>query len=144
MKVLLVLFFVLPLALTAAKVSAGVISDSAAPVEGKGLTREVSEGDELVKRHCTGCHTEGRIMTSLQAMHSDQDDSYEKQIKGIVLRKIRMTNGNISRQDGRKIMDYLVSIWRRQKPVATLSVPVFTGPAALRRQAAARNFASAS
>lgn len=83
--------------------------------------RLFAEGDELVKKHCTGCHSEGRIMASLQSMHSAQNDSYEQQVKNIVVRKIRLTNGSITRQEGRKILDYLVIVWNRQKAGATLS-----------------------
>jgi len=79
------------------------------------------EGNDLVKKHCTGCHSEGRIMNKLQAMHGEQDENYEKEVKAIILRKIRMTNGDISRQDGKKIMEFLVAVWQRQKQGASLS-----------------------
>jgi len=90
----------------------------------KVVTLKNSEGDNLVKKHCTGCHSEDRIMTRLQSLHGEQDDYYEKEVKTIILRKIRMTNGDISRQEGRKIMDYLVTVWQRQKTEARPTPPV--------------------
>jgi mono/diheme cytochrome c family protein len=109
----------------------------AASIEGAKLTRELVEGDELVKKHCTGCHTEGRIMAALQTMQRDQSENYEKQLKSIIARKIRLTNGDISRQDGKKIMDYLVGIRQLQKPVAALAVSVPPNSTVVRSQQAA-------
>ena len=115
-------------------VSAGEASATAASLDGKkvekGLTPALEIGDELVKKHCTGCHSEVRIMTALQAMQREQ--GYDKELKSIILRKIRLTNGGISRQDGKKIIDYLVAIWQRQKPETTLSTSFFPAPAPLR------------
>jgi len=98
----------------------------------KGQTQVLASGDELVKKHCTGCHTEGRIMSALQAMHSEQAETFDKQMKSIILRKIRLTNGSISRQDGKKIIDYLCAIWQRQKQSARLSPPDFPAQARMR------------
>ena len=115
-------------------VSAAEASVTAASLDGKkvekGLTPALEIGDELVKKHCTGCHSEVRIMTALQAMQREQ--GYDKELRSIILRKIRLTNGGISRQDGKKIIDYLVAIWQRQKPETTLSSSFFTAPAPLR------------
>lgn len=80
-----------------------------------GLTQVEIEGDLLVKKHCTGCHSESRILNALQSMHSDQNQNYEKEVKNIISRKIRLSRGDISRQDGRTIMEYLVWVWQRQK-----------------------------
>lgn len=86
-------------------------------------------GNELVQKHCTGCHSEGRIMSSLQVMHATQRESYEQQVKSIIMRKIRLTGGNITRQDGKKILDYLLAVWNRQQSGVTVSSPL--GPATL-------------
>jgi mono/diheme cytochrome c family protein len=88
------------------------------PGDSAELTRKLCEGDALVKKYCTSCHSEGRIMGALQEMRGSQNEGSEKELKNIIVRKIRMTNGDISRQDGRKILDYLVVVWQRQKPAA--------------------------
>jgi len=115
----------LPALAAAGELTASVASTGGtAATENKGPAWTMSEGDDLVKKHCTGCHSEGRIMTTLQSLHGSQDMNYEKEVKNIIIRKIRMTNGDISRQDGRKIMDYLVAVWQRQKSGARQSLPV--------------------
>jgi mono/diheme cytochrome c family protein len=135
-KTVLPILVLLLTLVAAAPVSAGETSAATASLDGmkveKGLATALVDGNELVKKHCTGCHTEGRIMTALQAMRSEQAENFDKQMKSIILRKIRLTNGSISRQDGKKIIDYLVAIWQRQKQSAVLSMPVFPAPARLR------------
>jgi hypothetical protein len=75
------------------------------------------EADFLIKQHCTKCHSESRIMSALQSMQNSQDGNYDKEIKNIISSKIRLTNGNISRQDGKKIIEYLVSVSHHQNPL---------------------------
>ena len=80
-KILLPIIVLLSALAAAVPVSAGETSAANASHEGmkmpgeKGLTRELIDGDELVKKHCTICHTEARVMTSLQSMHSQQADN---------------------------------------------------------------------
>jgi hypothetical protein len=69
------------------------------------------EAVALMKKYCTTCHTESRILDSLQALHRDQHDSYEKSVRSIVVKKIRLTGGEISHRDGKKILEYLVSLY---------------------------------
>jgi len=78
--------------------------------EGHGLTPMQIEGDALVKKYCTTCHTEGRVMESLRLMRRDQEDGYAQSVKSIVVKKIRLTGGKISHRDGKKIMEYLVTL----------------------------------
>jgi len=137
-KMLLPILVLLSALVAAVPVSAGETSATTASLDGtkvsgeKGLTQVLVDGDELVKKHCTGCHTEGRIMNALQAMRSEQAENFDKQMKSIILRKIRLTNGSISRQEGKKIIDYLCVIWQRQKQSARLSPPAFPAQARLR------------
>jgi len=97
---------------------ANELPDSTFPLEEEmnpcvnGVSQKDTEGNLLVRQHCTNCHSENRIMSALQAMHGGQ---YDKEVKNIISRKIRLTNGDIPRQDGKKIIEYLVSIWSRQK-----------------------------
>lgn len=70
-----------------------------------------SEAVALIKKYCTTCHTESRILDSLQALHSEQRDIYEKNVRSIVVKKIRLTGGEISHRDGKKILEYLVSLY---------------------------------
>jgi|SRR6185369_12418687 len=134
-KMLLPVLVLLSALVAAVPVSAGETSATTASLDGtkvpgeKGLTQVLVDGDELVKKHCTGCHTEGRIMNAMQAMRGEQADNFEKQMKNIILRKIRLTNGNISRQEGKKIIDYLCAIWQRQKQSAMLFMPALPDPA---------------
>ena len=124
-RLLLLIFVLLPALAAAGEMTASVAATGGTAATGnKGSTWTMNEGDDLVKKHCTGCHSEGRIMTTLQSLHGRQDVNYEKELKNIVIRKIRMTNGDISRQDGRIIMDYLVAVWQRQKPGTRQSLPV--------------------
>jgi hypothetical protein len=69
------------------------------------------EAVALMKKHCTTCHTESRILDSLQALHRGQHDSYEQSVRSIVVKKIRLTGGAISHRDGKKILEYLVSLY---------------------------------
>lgn|GEM_PF-2276509 len=78
--------------------------------EGQGLTPVQVEGDALIKKFCTKCHTEGRIMESLKALRREQEVGYAKSVKSIVVKKIRLTGGEISHRDGKKILEYLVSL----------------------------------
>jgi hypothetical protein len=78
---------------------------------GKPVAVQMSEGGALVKKFCTTCHTESRILDKLKAMHSDQHDSYEKSVKSIVVKKIRLTGGGITHRDGKKILEYLVGLY---------------------------------
>ncbi len=78
--------------------------------EGQGLTPKQVEGDALVKKFCTTCHTEGRIMESLKVLRREQQEDFAKSFKSIVVKKIRLTGGKISHQDGKKILEYLNTI----------------------------------
>jgi len=73
------------------------------------------EANLLIKQHCTKCHSESRIMSAMQSTLSSRDENYEKEIKSIISRKIRLTNGDISRQDGKKIIEYLVAVRQQKK-----------------------------
>ena len=73
------------------------------------------EADLLIKQHCTKCHSESRIMNALQSMQNRQNENYDKEVKSIISRKIRLTNGDISRQDGKKIIEYLVAVRQQKK-----------------------------
>ncbi len=77
---------------------------------GKTLSPRQLEADALVKKHCTTCHTESRIMDSLKLMRSERDENYEQNVKSIVVKKIRLTGGEISHRDGKKILEYLVTL----------------------------------
>jgi hypothetical protein len=81
----------------------------------KEIPQKEVEGNLLVKQHCTKCHSESRIMNALQSMHSSRDKEYEKEVKNIISRKIRLTNGDISRQDGKRLIEYLLAVWQNQK-----------------------------
>lgn len=78
--------------------------------EGRGLTQVQVEGDALVKKFCTTCHTESRIMDSLKLMRREHAHGFEKNVKSIVVKKIRLTGGEISHRDGKKILEYLVAM----------------------------------
>lgn len=78
---------------------------------GKSLSLQQREGDALVKKFCTTCHTEGRIMDKLQVLRRDEHDGFEKSVKSIVVKKIRLTGGEINHRDGKKILEYLVSLY---------------------------------
>jgi len=78
--------------------------------DGKNFTRAQVEGNELVKKFCTTCHTESRIFNKLKELHADRDVDYEKDVKSIVVKKIRLTGGSISHKDGKKILEYLVTL----------------------------------
>ena len=68
------------------------------------------EANELVKKFCTGCHTESRIINGLRSFHKDYGIAYGDQVKVTVVKKIRLTGGNIPRQDGKKIIEFLGSL----------------------------------
>lgn len=70
------------------------------------LSRQQIEGDALVKKFCTKCHTEGRIMDKLKLMRRE-NDNFDQVVKSIVVKKIRLTGGEISHRDGKKILEYL-------------------------------------
>lgn len=113
MKSFLLLFIVLsmPLAAISAVEQVDTRSDCGpmgCPNE-KGLTRMQVEGDALVKKYCTTCHTEGRIMDKLKELRREQE-SFEKNLKSIVVKKIRLTGGEISHREGKKILEYLTSL----------------------------------
>ncbi len=75
----------------------------------KGLTQMRIAGDALVKKYCTTCHTEGRIMDKLKELRRERE-SYEKNLKSIVVKKIRLTGGDISHREGKMILEYLASL----------------------------------
>lgn len=78
--------------------------------EGGVLSPKQLEADVLVKKFCTTCHTESRIIDKLRLMRSERDENYERNVKSIVVKKIRLTGGKISHQDGKKILEYLVTL----------------------------------
>lgn len=78
--------------------------------DGQGVTQVPVKGDALVKKFCTKCHTEGRIMESLKVLRREQQEGFAKSVKSIVVKKIRLTGGEISHRDGKKILEYLVSL----------------------------------
>jgi len=101
--------------------SAPALAESFPDLEAKlnpsisGTSQRDTEANLLIKQHCTKCHSESRIMTAMQSTLSSRDENYEKEIKGIISRKIRLTNGDISRQDGKKIIEYLVAVRQQKK-----------------------------
>jgi hypothetical protein len=78
--------------------------------EGQSLSRVQAEGDALVKKYCTTCHTESRIMDRLSQMRKSRDIDFARDVKSIVVKKIRLTGGGISHGDGKKILEYLVTL----------------------------------
>lgn len=78
--------------------------------DSKGGAKQL-EAAALVKKHCTTCHTESRILDKLKAMHKDQHDSFEKSVKSIIVKKIRLTGGEINHRDGKKILEYLANLY---------------------------------
>lgn len=78
--------------------------------EGEMVPKKFIEGDVLVKKYCTTCHTEGRVMESLKRLRKERDGDYAQSVRSIVVKKIRLTGGEISRQDGKKILEYLVTL----------------------------------
>ncbi|HZV82804.1 MAG TPA: hypothetical protein VFF53_11625 [Geobacteraceae bacterium] len=76
----------------------------------KTLSPKQLEADALVKKYCTTCHTESRIMDRLKLMRSERDENYEQNVKSIIVKKIRLTGGEISHRDGKKILEYLVTL----------------------------------
>jgi len=89
--------------------------DGKSGLNNKGIPLQDVETDRLIKQHCTKCHSESRIINALQSMHGNRDENYEKEVKNIISRKIRLTNGDISRQDGKRIIEYLIAVWQKQK-----------------------------
>lgn len=79
-------------------------------IDAKGFTKEQVDGSELVKKFCTSCHTESRVYSTLKEMRRDSTLDYDKNVRSIVLKKLRMTSGQISRQDSKKILEYLVKL----------------------------------
>jgi len=77
---------------------------------GKSLSPKQLEADGLVKKYCTTCHTESRIMDKLKLMRSERDENYEQNVKSIIVKKIRLTGGEISHRDGKKILEDLVTL----------------------------------
>jgi len=63
-----------------------------------------------VKKFCIKCHTESRVMDSLKLIRREHADDFEKSVKSIVVKKIRLTGGEISHRDGKKILEYLVAL----------------------------------
>lgn len=76
----------------------------------KGVTLMQVEGDALVKKYCTTCHTESRIMDKLKHLQKGRNEGYEQSVKSIVVKMIRLTGGEISHRDGKKILEYLVTL----------------------------------
>lgn len=74
------------------------------------LSQKQIEGDALVKKFCTKCHTEGRIMDKLKVVHRVDGENFDQVVKSIIVKKIRLTGGEISHRDGKKILEYLVNL----------------------------------
>jgi len=76
----------------------------------KRFTLKQAEGNKLVKEFCTTCHIESRIFNKIQELRRDNSLNYEQNVRDILIKKIRMASGEISRQDCRKIIEYLIAL----------------------------------
>jgi len=75
-----------------------------------GLAQGQAEGSELVRKLCSSCHTEARIYSKIKELHRTRTADFEKDLKNLLVKKIRLTGGDISHKDGKKIIAYLATI----------------------------------
>ena len=86
---------------------------------GEGATLQIEPADlpahllpdfNLMKKHCTKCHTQERIVRHLQDNISRGTD-YEPILKALIMKKLRMSSG-LSKADGKTIMDFLLTLYQ--------------------------------
>jgi cbb3-type cytochrome oxidase cytochrome c subunit len=67
------------------------------------------EGNKLLKKYCTTCHSQQRIISTISEWLTTDDEQYEELLKSMMTKKIRFSNGSLTKADSQKIYDLLLS-----------------------------------
>jgi hypothetical protein len=74
------------------------------------LPPEMIEGYNLFKDHCVKCHPQERAIGFIKDCRFDNNQNYLSNIKVTVMKKIRMSGGEISKSEGKKIYEFLTAL----------------------------------
>lgn len=85
-------------------------------IDTKGMSPRLVEGGKELKTHCTTCHSEQRIITTINEWLNTDDEHYEERLKTMMAKKIRLSNGSLHRNDSQKIFDLLLSFHKQPPP----------------------------
>lgn len=81
-------------------------------IDTKGFSAEQTKGYEYIKTYCVGCHSQQRIISSLNNWLTLSEAEYSSTLKEMIAKKMRLSNGDITRQASQKIFDFLFSLYR--------------------------------
>ncbi len=64
-----------------------------------------------MKEHCVKCHTQERIVRCLQNCYAKGLD-YDKVLREIIGKKLRLAGAGLDKEDGRTILEFLLTMYR--------------------------------
>lgn len=82
-------------------------------IDTRGLSPELTRGYEYIRKYCTACHSEQRIINSLNDWVSMSEPDYIATLKTMMAKKMRLTNGDLTRQSGQKIIDLFLFLYKQ-------------------------------
>ena len=77
----------------------------------KAIPAKMKPAYEQLREHCTKCHTQERIVRCLQDCYVYGKD-YEKTLREIIGRKLRLTGSDLSKAEGKSILELLLTMYR--------------------------------
>lgn len=75
------------------------------------LSIEYVNGNAVIIENCTGCHSIKRINSGLNDWFKLSESEYKDAVTSMVSKKIRMMNGELTRNEGKQLYKYLLSLY---------------------------------
>lgn len=90
-----------------------IVSDSNQKISsntGK-LSFEYVNNNAVIIENCTGCHSIKRINSGLNDWFKLSESEYKDAVSSMITKKIRMLNGELTRNEGQQIYKFLLSLY---------------------------------
>jgi cytochrome c553 len=71
------------------------------------------QGYAKMLEHCIKCHDQERIVKYLQNCPTNGQDG-EKLLQSLIAKKVRMTGANLTREEGKSILEFLVAMYQTE------------------------------
>ena len=68
-------------------------------------------GYRLMVENCTRCHNQERIVRCLQDCYNQGLD-YEKTLREVIGKKIRLAGSDVTREEGKNILEFLIAMYQ--------------------------------
>lgn len=80
-------------------------------IDPESLPANLKDGYQTFRTHCTHCHSETRSIGFLQDCKFSYSQNYESNLKVTILKKTRRSGGGVSKDDAKKIFNFLITLY---------------------------------